>query len=53
MVKSISSIGKPPNMSRIAPPVKNTFRLAFVAAAWISETARLWSALRWLSSINM
>ncbi len=39
MVKSMSSIGKPPNMSRIAPPVKNTFRLAFVAAAWISETS--------------
>jgi hypothetical protein len=51
--KSRSRMGKPPSMSRIAPPARNRFILAWLAALWTSATTRFWSPFRWLSNMNM
>ena len=52
-VKSRSRTGKPPSMSRMAPPVRNRLTPAAAASSCISPTTRNCSALRWLSSMNM
>ena len=40
IVKSRSRMGKPPNISRMAPPARNRLTLASAAAAWTSLTTR-------------